>query len=179
MQATNRHRTPPHRATGRAAWLAGAVTLGALTLGALTLGALMTMAGCADTTGEGVRAGKTRVYLTDAPFPYDSVARVDVYVVSIAASTSADTTPANRDWVTIAQPKRRFNLLDVQNGATALLGEGALPAGRYRSVRLVLDTDSSGVTGKAGYGASVNWQSSAGRPTLYALVERRRRLAAG
>ena len=126
--------------------------------------------------------GRTQVLLTDAPFPYDSVGRVDIYIVSIAASTVPDTSPANTSWVTIAEPLRRYNLLDLQHGTTALLGEGDLPAGEYVALRVVIDTDSSAIWSKyainadgsvkAGYEPlPVSWQSSAGRPKLYALVE--------
>ena len=74
-------------------------------------------------------AGHTRVYLTDAPFPFGSISQVNVYIARIEASASTDTTgltPAS--WVTIATPERTFNLLDFQGGATTLLGEAELPA---------------------------------------------------
>src|SRR5438046_9971125 len=35
------------------------------------------------------KAGPTQVFLIDAPFPYDQVARVDVYIVRVAAGPSA------------------------------------------------------------------------------------------
>jgi hypothetical protein len=116
--------------------------------------------------------GVLRVLLTDAPFPYDSVASVNLYVESVAAATSADTTsPAGTQWITIAEPRRAFDLLDLQSGTTAILGEGALPAGQYRAVRLVLDTDKSSVIDKRGQPMQVQWQSSQGRVALHALVE--------
>lgn len=124
--------------------------------------------------------GMTSVYLTDAPFPYRRVARVDLYMVSIAASLSSDTgifgDTTGTDFTTIAEPNRRFNLLVLQNGTTAALGEAALPAGRYQAVRMVLDTDSSSITLKdkrvltGTSDPGIAWQSSAGRPVLNALV---------
>jgi len=124
---------------------------------------------CSDSTN--VQEGMTRaqVLLTDAPFPYDQVASVDVYVVSVAASTSADTA-GGAEWVTIAEPRQRFDLLTLQGGATALIGEGDIPATEYSAVRLVIDRDSSGITLKDGSAAIVDWQG-AGEHTLYALVE--------
>jgi len=125
-----------------------------------------------DSPGTTGSAGKLRVLLTDAPFPYDSVESVHLYVESVAAATSADTTnPAGQQWITIAEPRRTFDLLDLQSGTTAILAEGELPTGEYRAVRLVLDTDRSSVIDKRGRSMQVQWQSSQGRIALHALVE--------
>ncbi|HEX9729497.1 MAG TPA: DUF4382 domain-containing protein [Gemmatimonadales bacterium] len=121
-----------------------------------------------DTTGQ---VGLTRVYLTDAPFPFESVASVNVYIVGILASTTTDTAgPNDQDWVTIATPARRFNLLDLQNGTTALVGAGDLPAGLYKAIRMIVNTDSSSVIYNDGSAAPVNWQV-AGEQVLNAFVE--------
>jgi hypothetical protein len=121
-------------------------------------------------------ANATRTLLTDDPFPYDRVARVDLYVVSVSASLSADTSSAG-SFVTLATPKRRINLLSLQNGVTDQLGAVTLPAGAITAVRMVIDTDSSSITLKSGAtltGTSnpgIHWQSSAGRPVLNALIQ--------
>jgi len=113
-----------------------------------------------------------RVFLTDAPFPYDLVDRVEVYVVEIAASTQPDTgADATQGWVTVARPRARFDLLQLQQGTTALVGEGVLPANHYRAVRLTLDADSSRVVLRDGRVASVDWQSTVPVFSLHALVE--------
>lgn len=112
----------------------------------------------------------TTIELTDAPFPYDSVARVDLFIVSIAVNTSADTTSAT-GWVVVAEPNRRFNLIDLAGGVTDTLGGTLIPAGTYRAVRMVIDTDSSSVTARNQAAVPVAWQNSSGRPTLFALVE--------
>ncbi|HWJ23436.1 MAG TPA: DUF4382 domain-containing protein [Gemmatimonadaceae bacterium] len=127
---------------------------------------------CSDTPA-GTTSGKgtTEVLLTDAPFPYDSIAHVSIFVERIEASPSSDTTPANHDWVTVASPNAAFDLLALQNGRTASLGEGAIPTGRYHAIRMVLNTDRSSVVNKDGATVPVTWGSSAGEPTLYALVE--------
>lgn len=120
------------------------------------------------------RAGDTRLLLTDAPFPYDRVARVDIHVVSVSGSLSADTTAG--EFVTLATPDRRINVLALQNGATEELGRLQLPAGAITAVRMVIDTDRSSITlqdGRVLTGSStpgIAWQSSAGRPTLNALI---------
>ena len=75
------------------------------------------------------KPGPTQVFLIDAPFPYDQVARVDVYIVRVAAGTSADTTDTGPG--VIATPHRTYNLLALGNGAAAKLGEGILLSGQY------------------------------------------------
>ena len=135
-----------------------------------TLG-LCVLAACGDSTPTTAKAGtETSVLLTDAPFPYDSVTRVDVYIERIEASTSGDTTGTSSGWVTIAEPKRTFNLLDLQNGETAILGSTKLAVGQYRALRMTLDTRKSQVTAINGP-IGVDWGFSAGTPVLYAYVE--------
>jgi len=119
--------------------------------------------------------GSTRILLTDDPFPYDRVARVDLYFVSVSGSLSADT-GSTGSFVTLATPNRRINLLDLQQGVTDELGALSLPAGIITAVRVVIDADSSSITLKDGRvltstsSPGIAWQSSAGRPTLNALV---------
>ncbi len=134
----------------------------------VSVGAVAVLA-CSEGTGIPEGMSRARVLLTDAPFPYDQVAEVSIYVVSVAAATSGDTS-SGADWVTIAEPRRRFDLLTLQGGATALVGEGLLPANQYAAVRLVIDTDSSWIKLQDRTFAIVNWQRS-GEQTLHALVE--------
>jgi hypothetical protein len=137
---------------------------------ALVIAALGSACGDATPTNAREGNGETAVLLTDAPFPYDSVTRVDVYIERIDASTSTDTTGGAGIWVTIAEPKRAFNLLDLQNGQTALLGSSTLPVGKYKALRMTLDTRKSSVTAINGP-MGVDWGFSAGMPVLYAYVE--------
>lgn len=114
-------------------------------------------------------SGGTRVLLTDAPFPFDQVARVDVYIVRVEGSSSSDTTTP-QDWTTLVEPNRTFNLLDVQGGATALLGEAQVDASQFAAIRMVIRTDLSGITLNDGSPAAVNWLGSATQ-IINALVE--------
>ena len=123
-----------------------------------------------DATRPFTRSPLTTIEITDSPFPYDSVARVDLYIVSIAVRNEPDTTNGS-GWITVAEPRRRLNLLELSSGVTDTLGGDIVPAGQYKAVRMVIDTDSSFVTAVTGQRLAVDWQSSAGRPTLYALVE--------
>jgi hypothetical protein len=119
----------------------------------------------------------SRVYLTDAPFPYNWIARVDMYIVSVAVSIAPDTGAAG-NFVTVATPNRRINLLALSNGLTEEIGVyHNLPTGAITAVRVTIDTDSSSMTTVNGFvitdktfSPSIQWQSSQGRPVLNALV---------
>jgi hypothetical protein len=140
------------------------------------IAALVLIAGACDNTVMKSAANATHTLLTDDPFPYSRVARVDLYVVSVSGSLSADTGASSGGFVTLATPHRRINVLALQNGATDELGTVSLPSGAITAVRLVIDTDSSSITladGRVLTGAStpgIHWQSSAGRPVLNAVI---------
>lgn len=122
-------------------------------------------------TGDGPKPAAT-VLLTDAPFPFDTVQSVNVYIVSIAVSVLPDTaTPADSTkWVTVTEPKRRVNLLALQQGVTTLLGIGEIPADRYRAARIIIDTDSSDIRFTDGATAVVHWGGS-GIQAIHMFVE--------
>ena len=109
------------------------------------------------------------VRLTDAPFPYDSLHGVTIYVVRIEASTAQDSSGGDL-WAVITEPRKSFDLLALQQGTTALLGEGEMPAGRYHRVRMTIDTSLSSITWNdaAQTPAHVNWY---GQSSIYASVE--------
>lgn len=115
--------------------------------------------------------GKTAVFLTDAPFPFDRILRVDIHIDEIALSPQADTSEGLPAWVTVARPGRTFNLLDLQNGTTALLGEADVPPGQYRAVRLVFDPERSSMTDRDGGHPPIAWQAKGEVPSLFSLVE--------
>jgi hypothetical protein len=141
---------------------------------ALAAAAALGIAACsASETGPAGPAGigKTAVFLTDAPFPFDRIQRVDIYVAEIALSPQADTSEGLPSWVTVARPERTFNLLELQNGATALLGEADVPPGQYRAVRVTFDPERSGMTDRDGGHPAINWQAKGEAPSLFSLVE--------
>lgn len=114
----------------------------------------------------------TRVLITDAPFPFDTVESVDIYFISISASTEPDTgsNANNMQWVPIVEPHRQINLLSLQRGDTALLGEKEIPADQYKAIRVIIDVDSSAIRFKDGSQAVVRWGGSS-RPALHTFVE--------
>jgi hypothetical protein len=113
-----------------------------------------------------------QVLLTDAPFPYADVADVIVHVVRVEAAALFDTSGTNDPWLTIAEPDRAFDLLDLQQGASALVGEGQIDAGEYDAVRLTINTSLSRIRFKDNSIATVHWPSdSSAELTLIAAVQ--------
>jgi hypothetical protein len=123
------------------------------------------------TAANGLRRA-TRVLITDAPFPFDTVQSVDVYIISISASTQPDTGSSadNMQWVPIVELHRQINVLSLQRGATSLLGEKEIPADMYKAIQVIIDVDSSAVRFKDGSQAVVRWGGS-GRQALHTFVE--------
>jgi hypothetical protein len=113
--------------------------------------------------------GLTRVFLTDAPFPYETVGTVEVYVIEISASTDADTTAGSGTWSYLAAPMQRFDLLQLQQSNLALVGELPLPTDMYHALRVTIDCDSSIVTFNDGTEANVRWPSD-GAISVFAQV---------
>jgi uncharacterized surface anchored protein len=92
------------------------------------------------------------VRLTDAPFPFSDVARVDVFVVRVDARTSEPTDAEATDesntngWTTVATPNASINLLDLGDGKTTNLGATTLATGTYNGFRLIIDPSKSSMT---------------------------------
>lgn len=109
------------------------------------------MVGCGDSDLSGSNTGRINVKLTDAPFPFSEVSSVNVFITRIDGSTGeqsdleiADDTDHD-GWTTLVSPNTSFNLLTLSGGNTTSLGIASVPAGTYRSFRLILDTDQSSV----------------------------------
>jgi hypothetical protein len=115
---------------------------------------IVAVTACSDSTGTNM--GKLTVKLTDAPFPFAEVSRVDMHVVRIDARTQSVSENEASDasdtdgWTTIASPNALINLLSLQGGVTTNLGTTSLATGNYNGFRLILDTEKSSVTLKDG-----------------------------
>ncbi|HUP00977.1 MAG TPA: DUF4382 domain-containing protein [Gemmatimonadota bacterium] len=84
--------------------------------------------------GEG--RGNLTVLLTDAPFPFELVSQANVSISRV------DIVSANEGILTIAEGEQTFNLLDLQNGVTAVLAQANLSAGTYPQIRLIVSSAS-------------------------------------
>lgn len=128
------------------------------------------LAACGGESGSGPRGG-TRILLTDSPFPYDRIARVDVHVVRVQIAATADTSdPSGNQWTTIVEPNRTINLLELHSGTTTLLGETTVNASSVGAVRVVINTAQSSVTDNAGQPVTVRWPVN-GELAMHAYVQ--------
>lgn len=117
-----------------------------------------------ETTGSG--SGQLSIQLTDAPFPYNEVKSVDVFVVRIDGRVgdvdSAEAADASdtEQWKTLVSPGAKINLLSLTGGKTANLGVVSLPEGTYRGFRMIIDTEQSSVTLNDNSTPEVKWPSA-------------------
>ena len=111
----------------------------------LTLGGVMlaSLAACGGGGGGG-ETGTLNLALTDAPAcGYDAV---NVTIEKIRVHQSSNAGDSDSGWSDIVlSPALRIDLLSLQNGALAELGEVTLPTGSYQQMRLVL-ADNKGAT---------------------------------
>src|SRR6266566_5391589 len=131
---------------------------------AIALGTLG-VAACSDSSGTGT--GLLTVRMTDAPFPFSEVSRVDIYVVRVDARKSEPTTAEASNvsdqsgWITVASPNQSINLLDLRSPTTTNLGQATLPTGTYNGFRLVIDPSHSSMTLKDGTHPAISFPSAA------------------
>jgi hypothetical protein len=132
-------------------------------LAAIALGTFG-VAACSDSSGTG--SGLLTVRLTDAPFPFSNVAKVDVFVVRVDARTAEPTDAEASDesnhegWTTVATPNALINLLDLRNGTTTNLGAATLASGTYNGFRLIIDPSQSSITLKDGTHPTIQFPSA-------------------
>ena len=81
--------------------------------------------------------GSIRIYLVDSPSQLDSVI-ICVTRVEIHKSGSDSTS----GWFVINDSTRYFDLLQLTNGASAVLGDTSLAPGKYTQIRLIIGSGS-------------------------------------
>lgn len=110
----------------------------------LLIFSLTALLSCGGSTDEG-DLGLVRINLTDAPGPFEAV-EVTVNEVSIhfAEGTGED----EGEWIIFPMESQVFDLMNLQNGRTALLGEEHLEPGIYSQIRLKIDAASVTIDGE-------------------------------
>ncbi len=108
-----------------------------LTASAIALVAVM-MIGCSSSSNSPSGQGEVRIYMVDSPASYEQV-NIVVTKVEVHSSGSDSTS----GWATIVDTTRTFDLLELRNGANALLGDRSLPPGHYTQIRLSIGTGSN------------------------------------
>ena len=133
---------------------------------------LFGVAACSDSTGAG--AGTVSVRLTseslaaslvgdstasgvEAPLPAGSVKSIDIFVVRVdakakepsdeeAAEDTEEAESSKDGWVTVAEPNKSFDLMQLAIGTNTFLGDAQITAGSYNGFRLIIDPAKSSVT---------------------------------
>jgi len=109
-----------------------------IVLAAVASGLALTIAACGG--GSTSTNGTLQLSLTDAPgCGYDAV-NVTITDISVHQSSTAAATDAG--WVHVPITAQKINLLNLQNGVLATLGQTPLPAGNYTQMRLLLASNS-------------------------------------
>ena len=115
---------------------------------ALIMGALT---GCDNNpTNLNKGTGALRIFLVDSPSSFDSVI-IFVKQVEIHSADSNDTS----NWYVINNTLRSFDLLQLRNGASAVLGNSVLPSGNYSMIRLILGDGSYAVINGVKYNLTI------------------------
>lgn len=82
--------------------------------------------------------GTLEVLLHDAPANYEAV---NVFIERVEVNNGQ----TEGGWETISTPEQSYNLLELVNGATEVLGSAELEAGTYEQIRLILSSNGHSV----------------------------------
>jgi hypothetical protein len=133
-------------------------------------------AACATTPGSssgdtsGNAMSHLEVRMTDAPATFDAV------LVTIA---KVEVETADESWITLSDQPHQYDLLQLQNDATELLGGADLAAGTYGQLRLIVSSAAVVITGVetpltiasgAQTGIKINLATTIEAGTTYTLV---------
>lgn len=83
-----------------------------------------------------VSNGRLKLYLSDSPASFDSVI---ICISRVEIHRSGTDTNSTNGWFIINDSLRYFDLLQLQNGAMAVLGDTSLEEGKYTQIRLILE----------------------------------------
>jgi len=97
---------------------------------------LILWTGCSKKSTSPEENGVLRLYLTDSVGPIEQV-NLTISRVSVHTSAGGDST----GWIVVNDSLATYDLIQLANGATALLGETKLEPGHYTQIRLLV-TDS-------------------------------------
>lgn len=93
---------------------------------------------CSESTQPETGQGQLKITMVDAPAGYDevniSVTRVEVHIAN---------PDSNSGWFVINDNAATYDLLTLRNGASVILGNNSLDAGRYTQIRLIIGTGSN------------------------------------
>jgi hypothetical protein len=113
---------------------------------ALASAVVLTLAACGGGGSASSGGGKLQMSLTDAPACGYSAVNVTIAKLSVNQSSNASATDSG--WVDIPITPQRIDLLTLQNGVLATLGQTPLAPGKYTQMRLLLADNASAAAGQ-------------------------------
>jgi hypothetical protein len=93
---------------------------------------------CSDSTSTETGQGQIKITMVDAPAGYD-----EVNIVVIRVEVHKADADSNSGWFVINNDSATYDLLLLRNGASVVLGDHPLDAGRYTQIRLIIGTGSN------------------------------------
>ncbi|GAA5520813.1 DUF4382 domain-containing protein [Aliifodinibius salicampi] len=84
-------------------------------------------------TGSDGSMGTMTVEMTDAPI--DSADAVNVFIERVEVNNAEN---EEEGWIVLNEPQQSYNLLELTNGATEVIGTKELEPGTYNQIRLIL-----------------------------------------
>ncbi len=113
---------------------------------ALATAAALVLSACGGGGGSSGGSGTLAMSLTDAPTCGYSNVYVTITKLSVNQSSTASATDAG--WIDIPVTAQRVDLVTLQNGVLAQLGQTPLPEGKYTQMRLLLADNASATAGQ-------------------------------
>jgi hypothetical protein len=102
-------------------------------------GILLPLVGCSNSTDPVQSgAGTMQINMVDSPASYDAV---NIVVDSVQAHIA--TSDSSGGWTTLNRTSTTYNLLDLVNGRSTIIGTAKLPVGRYSQIRLYVGSGST------------------------------------
>lgn len=94
--------------------------------------------GCSNdnTTGPVSNEGRLKLTMVDSPGSYDEV---NIVVTSVEVHMAGDTS----QWMVVNAVPHTYNLLELQNGVSVVLGDTFLTTGHYTQIRLLIGDGSN------------------------------------
>lgn len=105
---------------------------------AILIGFSILFTGCGTDSG-GSGMGTMTVEMGDAPI--DSADAVNVFIERVEVNRDGE----SNGWTTLNEPQQSYDLLELTNGATEVIGTAELDAGTYSQIRLILSQDGHSV----------------------------------
>lgn len=82
--------------------------------------------------------GRVKIYMVDSPADYDEV-NIVVERVEVHKAENGE----EGEWIIVNNETKIYNLLELRNGASAILCDYSLSAGHYTQIRLIIGTGSN------------------------------------